>query len=165
MAFSILVLFLSFSIIGYIFWDMFSNQKPVNNTSEDFHSESVKVDSIAIDYNPFGEQETDLDEEDIQQYIHGMSHQKVKADEKWVHYTMTEERIQFLLEVVQNGDYEHKQLYLDILTRWSKGDFSQADKDHNAVWRLQGGSVGKATGVLTKEEEEAYLEKHQGVMK
>jgi len=166
LALSVFAVFICFSIFGYIFFDMFSAKKTVDSKIEELPiSSELKFQSNTIEYNPFGDQKTKLIEKDIQHYIHGMSHQKVKAEEKWVHYTITEERIQFLLEVVQNGDYEYKDVYLDILTRWSKGDFSQADKDHNVVWQLLGGSVGKATGILTKEEEQAYLEKYKSVRK
>ena len=40
-------------------------------------------------------------------------------------------------------------------------DFSQVDQDHNTVWRLQGGTIGEATGILTPKEEQAYIESHK----
>src|SRR5690606_10492420 len=46
-------------------------------------------DSIAMD---------ELNDSQYQKYIHGISHQKVKASEKWGFYLITEERIQWLLE-------------------------------------------------------------------
>ncbi|WP_408640759.1 DUF6241 domain-containing protein [Salipaludibacillus keqinensis] len=45
-----------------------------------------------------------------------------------------------------------------MLERWEEGDFSQADDDHNAIWRLQGGTKGYAEGLLTEEEEKQYIE-------
>ena len=115
--------------------------------------------------NPFGGQYTTLTEEEILNFMHGMSHQKVIAEEKWIYYEMTNERIQFLLHVVKNGNYENSDDYLDILNRWAKEDFSDADKDHNRIWDLQGGTVGKATGVMSPKEEQEYLEKYKESMK
>ncbi|WP_044747076.1 DUF6241 domain-containing protein [Bacillus alveayuensis] len=157
--------FICVSILTYIFLDMFMSENTKEFKSEKTPSSQEVNVQVEISENPFGDKGVDLSEKDIQNYIHGMSHQKVKADEKWIHYFITEERIQFLIDVVENGDYKHKDLYLDILSRWKDGDFSQADQDHNEIWRLQGGTVGKATGVLTKEEEEAYLEKYKKVLK
>jgi hypothetical protein len=54
---------------------------------------------------------------------------------------------------------------LDILNRWAEGDFSRADKDHNAIWNVQGGTIGEATGVMSPEEEQQYLETKEGSIK
>lgn len=90
-----------------------------------------------------------------------MSHQKVKAEDKWGFFEMTEERINWLRESLeQEAIMSHltdADVYLDILNRWHEGDFSEVDQDHNAIWRLQGGSIGKATGILSEEKEEHYI--------
>ncbi|WP_054751901.1 DUF6241 domain-containing protein [Piscibacillus salipiscarius] len=52
----------------------------------------------------------------------------------------------------------HYDVYQSILNRWAAGDFTQADDDHNAIWDLKGGTIGYATGVLSDEEEQAYIE-------
>lgn len=109
--------------------------------------------------NPFGEEteQQDLTDKHFQEYIHGMSHQKVRANKKWGFYKITEERITWLMEGLEKIDVAHEEVYESILTKWEKGDFSTADDDHNAIWNLQGGTIGKATGILTPEEEQAYL--------
>lgn len=110
--------------------------------------------------NPFGEatRVAELTSSHYNKYIHGMSHQKVEADEKWGFYEMTEERIKWLLNALDEIDVNHEETYRDILERWSKGDFSQVASDHNQIWRLQGGTIGRATGKLSAEEEQEYLE-------
>lgn len=105
----------------------------------------------------------DMDEVEVQGHIHAMSHQKVIAQDKWGFLPMTEERISRLIEVVSASDFEHKELYEDILKRWSERDFSQIHHDHNAVWNLQGGTVGKATGVLSAEEEKEFIEEYYDI--
>ncbi|MDG5789853.1 DUF6241 domain-containing protein [Evansella sp. AB-P1] len=96
----------------------------------------------------------------VQNAIHHMSHQKVFAKEKWGHIQITDERINRLLEVIDYNSYSHEELYRQILERWAIGDFSQAVEDHNSIWRLQNGTIGKATRLLTEEEEKEYIMKH-----
>ncbi|MFC0014228.1 MULTISPECIES: DUF6241 domain-containing protein [Allobacillus] len=110
--------------------------------------------------NPFGQKRTqsELSEAYYQEYIHGMSHQKVKANKKWGFYLITEERIEWLLNGLDETGINNEDIYRDILTRWSNGDFSQADEDHNTIWRMQNGTVGEAYGILSEAEEAAYIE-------
>jgi Family of unknown function (DUF6241) len=133
-----------------------------SETSEGAETASVKegAGDEAASSNPFEENvKTPLSENLVQQYIHAMSHQKVKAEEKWSFFKITEERIDFLLNQLEVNNYEHDGLYREILTSWKQGDFSDAAGQHNAVWELQDGSIGEASGVLSPEAEEAFLQK------
>jgi len=96
-------------------------------------------------------------------YIHKMSHQKIHAEEKWGLIEITEERIDWLLEsvTITKENLKHEEVYEQILTRWANGDFSHAVEDHNTIWELQGGTIGKAKRLLSEEEEAAYLEANQ----
>ena len=109
-----------------------------------------------------GEYPIDMHEYAVQSTIHAMSHQKVHAEDKWGFLPMTQERIQRLTEVVEANkkSYNNSETYLKILNRWSNNDFSQADFDHNLIWDLQGGTVGRAYGTLSFEEEKAYIKKY-----
>ena len=102
-----------------------------------------------------------MSEEEIQYAIHYMSHQKVKADKKWGHLQITPERIKRLIEVVEKNEreYEHASLYIKILNRWRDNDFSSSVSDHNKIWALQGGSIGKAKRLLSSIEEKEYIKK------
>ncbi|MDR6123478.1 hypothetical protein QFZ87_003075 [Bacillus sp. SLBN-46] len=115
---------------------------------EDYVSESQEVEEFPLD----------MTEDYVQNAIHSMSHAKVYAPEKRGHLEPTQQRIERLLAVLkQNQDgLSNSDLYISILTRWQMGDFSQAVSDHNKIWELQEGDVGKATRLLTKEEEEEY---------
>jgi hypothetical protein len=117
---------------------------------------------IKIDENVEQVFPSDLKEFEVQSAIHHMSHQKVEAEKKWGAILITQERVQRLYDVVlaNEAEYEHSQKYLQILERWLEGDFSKAVNDHNAIWTLQGGNVGEATGLLSAKEEEDFIEKY-----
>ncbi|WP_281659523.1 DUF6241 domain-containing protein [Halobacillus sp. Cin3] len=113
--------------------------------------------------NPFGSEkrQNELTDSDYQSYIHSMSHQKVKADKKWGFTTIHPERIDWLLEGLDQTTLTHRQTYEEILTKWHAGDFSTADEDHNRIWTLQNGNVGKATGLLSPQEEAQLMQKRK----
>ena len=106
----------------------------------------------------------DLPDNKMLNAIHYMSHQKVEAKVKWGHEQITQAKVDRLLAIAKNdvNRYVNKELYIEILERWSAGDFSNAVGDHNAIWEMQGGddstNSGKATRLLTTAEEEAYIE-------
>jgi Family of unknown function (DUF6241) len=123
-------------------------------------SSTDEAKGTEVSKNPFeNDVKTPLSEKLVQQYIHAMSHQKVQAEEKWSFFKITDERIDFLLNQLEVNKYEHEDLYASILNSWKDGDFSEAVKHHNAVWRLQDGTIGIATGILSAEAEEAFLQK------
>ncbi|MEH7118522.1 DUF6241 domain-containing protein [Neobacillus vireti] len=103
-----------------------------------------------------------MTEDEVMDAIHKMSHQKVESRKKWGAIPLTPGRVKQLLMVVLKNEknYVNSSVYIDILERWSEGDFSTVDKDHNKIWNLQGGTVGKAVGILSAEEEKAYIEEH-----
>ncbi|KEK09270.1 hypothetical protein EP18_24005 [Lysinibacillus sphaericus] len=114
---------------------------------------SMRIDEWKSGDEPFVD---NLVEEVLQQ----MSHQKIIADEKESSIMITPERIDTLLQMVEeNKDvYEYSEQYLDVLNRWKLGDFSSVDQDHNDLWFLQGSKQGGiANGIATKEQEIDYI--------
>ncbi|WP_409292958.1 DUF6241 domain-containing protein [Peribacillus sp. SCS-37] len=103
-----------------------------------------------------------MPEVEVQNALHGMTHQKITAEDKWGFLPMTDERVKRLLLVVKRNEmnYEHDPVYMEMLKRWEQHDFSLVDKDHNTIWKLQGGTVGEATGIMTLEEEETFIKEH-----
>ncbi|QDP99632.1 hypothetical protein FOH38_03125 [Lysinibacillus fusiformis] len=96
----------------------------------------------------------------VEEVVQQMAHQKIIADEKESSILITAERIDILIQMVEeNKDkYEHHETYLDILKRWKKGDFSTVDDDHNVLMRIQGSkTLGAATGIATEEQEIDYI--------
>lgn len=100
---------------------------------------------------------SEMTEKEVMDTIHKMSHQKIVSDKKWGAIPLTPKRVNRLLEVVNNNHYESKKVYQSILKRWAKKDFSRIDKDHNEIWDLQGGTIGKAVGISTPEEERKFI--------
>lgn len=102
---------------------------------------------------------------EVQNAIHQMSHQKVQADKKWGMIPLTKERVVRLIDVVEGNKehFKHESAYLEILNRWLEDDFSRVDEDHNIIWTLQNGTVGRATGSLTYEEELRFISKYFNV--
>ena len=151
--------------VGLYGWHVVSDLSEVVNTDEE--DLRITIESFTIKenaHNPFGGRPTqeNLSDAYYKDYIHKMSHQKIKADEKSGFYLMTEERIDWLLEGLEVATVVNKDVYLDILTRWKKGDFSQVDKDHNTVWSMKEGAIGEAYDILSPEEELAYIESQKG---
>ncbi|MRX71068.1 hypothetical protein GJU40_02650 [Bacillus lacus] len=103
-----------------------------------------------------------MSESAVQSAIYALSHQKVAAQDKWSHLLITPERISRLIEVVEHNkdNFQHTNLYLDILYSWRDGDYSNSVKAHNDIWALQSGTIGIATSLLTPEEEQQYIEQH-----
>lgn len=137
------------------------NTEETENDKENPEKEVVEVSVGKDGSNPFSDDvaQEDLTDYDFQSYIHGMSHQKIEAGKKWTFYKLTQERVGWLLGALDKAQgIEHKSEYKHILDKWSQGDFSTADEDHNTVWSMQGGTVGRATGVLSSEQEQAYIE-------
>lgn len=99
----------------------------------------------------------------VEEVIQQMAHQKIIAEEKEHSIMITPERIDILIQMVEeNKDkYEHYETYLDVLKRWKKGDFSTVDKDHNVLMHIQGTKTnslaGLATGIATEEQEIHYI--------
>jgi len=79
--------------------------------------------------------------------------------------SLTRDRVARLIEVVEENktNYENAETFLRILTRWSNNDFSQAYEDHNAIREIQGGNLGRATGILSAKGEREFIKKHFAV--
>ena len=96
--------------------------------------------------------------------LHGMTHQKVYADEKWTLVEMTDERIDDMLAILDQvegkGEYEHYDLYKQALMKWKNGNFENAVYVHNELWSLNNGSVGKASRLLSADEEQVFVDEH-----
>lgn len=98
------------------------------------------------------------DEAEVMAVMHKMTHQKIEASQKWGAIEMTPERVEELLNILPGSNFEHEETLRTILEKWQDGNFSSIASDHNTLWSLQGGTVGKATGKLSEEEEKQFIE-------
>jgi hypothetical protein len=97
------------------------------------------------------------------QEVHGMTHQKVQAEKKWGSSQITKDKVLKLYDVVKNKDFKDenaKDMLLEILKPWARGDFSNAVSAHNMIWGYQNGTIGKATRLLTASEEQQYIKQN-----
>lgn len=122
-------------------------------TEEEFIEQTQQIEGISY--------KVDLDENSTQEEVidvmHKMTHQKVRAEQKWGAIPMIPETINDVYEIVSKSSFERKESLLEILERWKSGDFSKADEDHNYFWTYQGGTVGKAYGIMSKNEEVEFI--------
>ncbi|MEF2093070.1 DUF6241 domain-containing protein [Bacillus sp. CFBP9009] len=137
--------------------DVIVKEKQQSNGEKTFEIQETGAAPVEEEYS------MKMSEEEIQNAIHVMSHQKVEAEDKWGFVPITSERIEQLIAVIEKNEYREQYLYLGILNGWKNNDFSNVDEDHNDIWKLQGGNIGKARGILTPEEEKAYIEKHYDI--
>lgn len=103
-----------------------------------------------------------MSEGELIQEVHNMTHQKVEADKKWGSSEITADKVQTLYDVIKNRDFKNgstKDMLLEILEPWLGKDFTNAVSAHNRIWSYQNGNIGKATRLLTPQEELEYIEK------
>ena len=143
---------------GYLYFDKENVTVRVETASTgekmvQVHEQNQKVESEF----PFS-----MSENSVQQAIHNMSHQKVVAKKKWGALPLTAERVKRLLKVVEANEkkYENADLYLKILRSWNMGNFDYVVINHNAIWSLQGGTVGKAVGAASPKEEIKFIQEN-----
>ncbi|MBY0095672.1 DUF6241 domain-containing protein [Mesobacillus maritimus] len=89
--------------------------------------------------------------------MHKMTHQKVRAEEKIGAIPMVEDTINQVHDIISNSTFKNKEKMLEIAEKWKNGWFDTINLDHNFFWELQGGTVGKAYGVLSSEEEKVFI--------
>lgn len=127
-------------------------QRKETKTNEDVKKEKEVAKKV----------EVDMKEEQVQIYLHQMTHQKIVARKKYGAVEMTQQNISNLLRIVEENfdSYEQSKYYERTLMSWKQGDYSNAVSVHNTIWNWHNGTVGRATGLMSQEQEEAYVEKH-----
>ncbi|MFC0269885.1 DUF6241 domain-containing protein [Metabacillus herbersteinensis] len=89
--------------------------------------------------------------------MHKMTHQKVKAEDKWGAIPMISDTINTVYDIISSSNFELKDDLLEIATRWKDSNFNNVVEDHNFFWEYQGGTIGKAYGQLSSIEEETFV--------
>lgn len=99
----------------------------------------------------------DTMEGDIIDIMHKMTHQKVKAEDKWGAIPLSEDTVSQVIEFLGKSNFASKEALIDIANKWKSGDFQTIDDDHNYFWQWQGGTVGRAYGIMSPAEEEEFI--------
>ena len=156
--------------LGLTYWlisDLNTNlveEKGVTKQSGEQSEEEIDPERYVDDGTNSTADDTVPSENHFIKTLHGMTHQKVFADEKWTLVEMTDTRIDDMLSILDKvkgtGQYEHYDLYYNALTKWKNGHFENAVDIHNKLWSMKGGTVGRAERLLTAEEEQAFVEEH-----
>lgn len=91
--------------------------------------------------------------------IHYMTHQKILADSKQGALEITPERISIMLEQAEAfSESVHYPFFIEILSAWDAGDFSNAVYVHNYVWNAQDGNIGEAYGLFDESQEAEFVQ-------
>lgn len=166
-----------FSVIGLAvlggtgYWFLQGNFGAGGNDGEDISAVAEQIalrkasngDGASAESNEAADGErADMLESKVQVYLHQMTHQKIIATEKRGAVEMTPENIKNMLKIVrENYDYyENGAFYEDTLAAWEQGDFSNAVSVHNTIWTWHNGTVGRATGLMSAEQEQEFVEDH-----
>lgn len=141
---------------GIISWDNNNaKQQKESKAAEIVVTESFNENVEVPKYENFSDYE-------LQKEVHGMTHQKVKASEKWYYSQITVDKVKALYEEIKNRNFEDpelKQILLQI-EPWLEGDFTNVVSVHNQIWEYNNGTIGKAIGYLTPEEEKEFIIEH-----
>ena len=131
-----------------------SIQDPVHNKKKDVDKQqTAKIGGVQYDIGIDDSSSQDA----VIEVMHKMTHQKVKAKEKWGAIPMIPDTINQVYDIVEKSEFEQKDDLLAILAKWKKGSFSEVDEDHNYFWTYQGGTIGKSYGVMSNSEEETFI--------
>ena len=102
-------------------------------------------------------------EGDVFEILHNMTHQKVRSEEKWGFVHINEVNLLAVKEVLkENPSFNQNIDMLSIVTDWLNNDFSNIVAEHNSIWKMKDGSVGKAYGILSPSEEAALVKQQFG---
>lgn len=85
-------------------------------------------------------------EDEVYDEMHKMANTKIiaKDGEIWGKEDITPSLCNKLIVEVTKSNYYDKQVLLNMLNRWVKGDFHDAVAEHNYLWDALSGTVGEA---------------------
>lgn len=160
---SILVL----SVVVFLLISFSNNSKKYAQAEEiikEYHLDTNPTDFI---YQTSKVKDTDshlpssASEEQIISFMHKMTHQKIRSREKDGAVEMTDENIEKAEAALRNNtsmNSETKEELKEILKRWKMKNFIRIDHYHDLLNKMEGATIGNSTGVMSKEEEEIFVE-------
>lgn len=145
----IFVLLLIASIVAGGLW--YKDMKETQSGNKNAKEALKEMETLSKDLEDTDELQSSstYSREKIYDVMHRMSNSKIiaKDNQIWGTLSMDEKQISTVKAIVEKVSYSDRSYMLEVLERWEKGDFSQADKEHNYFWKKLGGTIGEATGV------------------
>lgn len=151
----VLVILAAIGAGGYHFIQGLSQEKEISAAAKEAEQQLANDSET----EKASKKEVGLEEWQFQVKLHQMTHQKITASEKRGAIEMTPENIDDMLVIARaNRDhYKHSDFYEKALVDWKNSDFSDAVHVHNTIWDWHNGTVGRATGLMTPEQEARYV--------
>lgn len=165
----ITAVFLSVAVLGvfgfykYLVYQDEQNQLEIEKkaeaagiSEEEFKEQTQLIGGISYEVSL----DQDSTADDVISVMHKMTHQKVRAEDKWGAIPMTEDTIKQVYDAVSKKDFDDMELKEDlmyILEKWQNNDFRSVDEDHNFFWKYQDGTIGRAYGTMSRDEELEFI--------
>lgn len=93
---------------------------------------------------------------DIIRDMHKMANSLIEADAIWGKAEMNRKNVDEMYVALHlQSESDEKKILQEVIEKWDKADFSSIDADHNRIWNLLDGKIGRATGINNKEVEKA----------
>ena len=129
------VFFIAVLIVGGCFFYSFKNYSKAS--IEEANEKTVQSESQV---------ERQIVEKDILTTIHYMANTLIIAEDGhiWGKEKITKDKLESLINEISNSNFTYKNDLLAILNKWKNNDFSTVVDDHNIVWKLLDGTVGRA---------------------
>lgn len=129
------VFFVAVLIVGGCFFFSFKNYSKVS--IEEVKEKTVQNESQV---------KTQATEKDTLTRIHYMANSLIIAEDGhiWGKEKITKDKLESLIIEVSNSNFNYKVDLLAILNKWKNNDFSTVVDDHNFVWKLLDGTIGRA---------------------
>jgi hypothetical protein len=147
----IITFFITLSfLVGYIENDTLAfgkavYEEPIPTSAQPILETKKYKDTVWLDYSG------NVNKYRLTSSIHEMCNSIVVADlnARWDAGKITQDEIDRVYDTAYALDINDKDRagFIAIAERWKKHDFSKAVEDHNFVWGMLGGSIGKATEI------------------
>jgi hypothetical protein len=130
-----------------------SKAAPKQGTKQEIKEQTGKIGGVEFETG-LNENSTELE---VIEVMHKMTHQKVRAEDKWGAIPMSDDTINQVYDIISKSNFEQKDSLLAIIDNWKNNNFANVDLDHNFFWNLEDGTIGKAYGKMSPKEEAEFI--------
>lgn len=134
------------------------------NESSENNKTLRKNRQTAIDFESKVEDPSEEVESKVNDMIHRMTHEKVRAESKWGHLKITDERIDEVISLLEQYNVDNRTFLHEEMLDWKDGDFSNSVKIHNVLTQPSDERYvrpGKAYGLLSAQEQKDFKERYE----